>query len=259
MGLKHAWKLMLDLFDFKNLEQTIREEVPKGRGRYGIPNFGAGILLFLFSLFMLSVLAILYSGFMYDALSESYFVVTQKPELTYGFFISSAIYFGLLLFPYLFFGSFIYQALIYAIVRMMGGKGDFKKQYFITSYVALTLGVGTIGFIIASILGFFLPCLNLFFLLVYFVASIYLVFFAQARMLMILHRSSYIICATAILITSIGSVLAFIGVNYLIGHFGLLPDFTATFTIEGIENMSKIDIPNIDMANIVENTTNSTG
>ena len=76
---------------------------------------------------------------------------------------------------------------------------------------------------------------------------------------MILHRSTYVMCAVAILITSIGSVLAFIGVNYLIGHFGLLPDFTATFTIEGIGNISKIGIPDLDMGNIVANTTNATG
>jgi hypothetical protein len=261
MGLKHAWRFMIRLFDFQNLDSTIRDEIPKGRGRYGIPNYGAGIMMFLFTLFMLTTLALVYFGFLYDALSDSYFVVTTKPELTYGFVISSIIYFGLIMFPYFFVGSLIYQGLLFGLVKIMGGKGKLNKQYYVTSYIALALGLGSLGFIIVSILGVFLPCLNVFFFLIYLAAAIYLVFFAQTKMLMILHHSKALPIIVAIFITSIGSVLAFIGIQLLVGHFGLFPDFTATFSIEGIRgDIMDIGIPVVGEGEInATNITNTTG
>jgi len=246
---------MRSLFDFTNLEKNIKEEIPKGRGRYGLPSYGAGILLFLFSLFMLSTLSIVFYGFLYDTLSDSYFVVTSKPAITYGFFVSSVIYFGLLMFPYLFVGSLIYQGLVYVLLRMMGSKGSFKKQYFITSYVALALGVGSLGFIISSILGIFLPCLNLFFFLVFLGAGLYLVFYVQGKMLMEIHKTSLAIAIVAIMVVTIGSTIAFIGINLLIEYFNLMPDFTATFTI-GAVNQS-VSIPDV-AENLTINTSNST-
>jgi hypothetical protein len=257
MGLIHAWDFTKSLFDLNNLEKNIKEEIPKGRGRYGLPSYGAGILLFLFSLFILSTLSIVFYGFLYDTLSDSYFVVTSKPEITYGFFITSVIYFGLLMFPYLFIGSLIYQGCIFALLKLMGSKGSFKKQYFVTSYIALALGVGSLGFIVSSILGVFLPCLNLFFLLIFLGAGLYLVFYVQGKMLVEIHKTSLMIVMISILIVSIGSLIAFIGVNLLVEYFDLMPDFTATFTIEGINQ--SISIPAIDdNGNATLNITNTT-
>jgi hypothetical protein len=259
MGLKHAWKFMISLFNYEKLDANIREEIPKGRGRYGLPSYGAGILLFLFSLFILSTLSIVFYGFLYDTLSDSYFVVPSKPEITYGVFISSLIYLGVLMFPYLSIGSLIYQGFIYALLKLMGSKGSFRKQYFITSYIALALGFGSLGFIVSSILGVFLPCLNIFFFLIFLGAGLYLVLYVQGKMLVEIHKTSLMIAIITILIVSIGSLIAFIGVNLLIEHFDLMPDFTATFTIEGINQ--SISIPDSTNGSMSANTStiNSSG
>jgi hypothetical protein len=136
---------------------------------------------------------------------------------------------------------------------MMGSKGSFKKQYFITSYIALALGVGSLGFIVSSILGIFLPCLNLFFLMVFIGAGLYLVFYVQGRMLMEIHKTSLAIAVAAILVVSMGSTIAFIGVNLLIEYLDLMPDFTATFTI-GATNQS-VSIPESASNNLTSNST----
>jgi hypothetical protein len=259
MGLKNAWMFMISLFNFERLESNIRDEIPRGRGRYGIPSYAAGIMLALFTLFMLTVITILTYEFFFDELSESYFSVTQKPELTYGFFISSFIYFGLILFPYLSIGSLLYQSVIFAIIRLLGGRGSYKKQYFITSYVTLALGVLSLGFIPSFLIGVFLPCLFIFYPLIFIITGMYLVFYVQTKMIMILHKSQFAPSLVAIIIATILSVLAFIVVNLIIDHFGLFPDFRATFSMSEIgENIFNINMSDANSNQIV-NATNSSG
>ena len=265
MSLKHAWEFIINLFDFRNLDNILREEIPKGKGRYGVPNFGAGILLFLFSLFILSLISIVLAIFAHGSLPPGFASVTPRPELTYGFFASSLIYFGAVMFPYLMIGSFIYQGFAFLLLRILGSKGDFRKQYFITSFIALALGIGSLGSIITMPFLFFLPCISLFFFLVYFAAAVYLVFFVQTKMICEIHRAKPIVALIVVLIASIGSLAAFVVVQLIVEHYGLFPDFTATFgfpqlnqTITDLNvsmpqvsgfNMSTNEVANVTAAN----------
>ena len=229
MSLKHAWNFMISLFDFKCLECNIRDELPKGKGRFGVPNYGAGILLALFSMFVLTLLAIVLAMLAHDSFPPGYASVSLRPELTYGFFVSSIIYFGIIMFPYLMLGSFIYQGFAYGLLRILGGKGDFRKQYFITSYIALALGIGSLGSLFTMPFVFFLPCVTVFFFLTFFVTAIYLVFFVQTKMLVEVHRVKPLAALAVVFITTIASLAMFAIVQFLVGHFGLSPDFTSTF------------------------------
>ena len=259
MGLKNAWKFMTSLFNYEKLDSVIRDEIPHGRGRYGLPSYAAGIMLALFTLFMLTVITILTYEFFFDKLSESYFSVTTKPNLSYGFFISSLIYFGLILLPYLSIGSLLYQSVVYALIRLFGGKGGYKKQYFITSYVTLALGVLALGFIPSFMIGVFLPCFFIFYPLIFIITSIYLIFYVQAKMIMILHKTKLAPTIVAILIATILSVLAFIVINLIVNHYGLFPDFRATFSMTEIsENIFKLNMSDTN-SNIIVNATNSSG
>jgi len=232
---------MVSLFDFKCLECNIRDELPKGKGRYGVPNYGAGILLMLFSMFVLTVLSIILAMLAHDSFPPGYASVSLRPELTYGFFVSSIIYFGVIMFPYLMLGSFIYQGFAYGLLRILGGKGDFRKQYFITSYIALALGIGSLGSLIAMPFVFFLPCVTVFFFLTFLVAAIYLIFFVQTKMLVEVHRAKPLAAFAVVFIATVASLVMFALVQFLVGHFGLSPDFTATFGFPQL-NMSITDI-----------------
>ena len=260
MGARRVLGVAAGLFDFKNLDNLVRGELPQARLGSGVLKYAIGIFLFLLTSFLLTTISIVYLMLTYEAMAGTSLVVTAKPAITSGFIISSLIYFGLALFPFLFLGSFLHQGVVYLMMRVLGGRGSFATQYYLNSYITLALGAGSLGFVPVFIISIFLPCFNLFFLLVYFIAMVYLAIYVQARMLMASHRANFAPSLVVAIIISIGSLAAYAVFQLLLIKAGIGPDFTATFNIAGI-NTSTIGVnvtglPNMSgLPNISTNNT----
>jgi hypothetical protein len=272
MGLRRILRLMLSFFDFKSLDSTLRAELPCATLFGGMYRYFFGILLTLLSSFALTTISILYLMVVYDSLSGTNLVASTRPAITGGFLMSSLIYFGLITFPFLFLGAFVHQGVLYVIMRVLGGKGPLNAQYYMTSYITLALGVASLGFIPVAIISIFLPCFNLFFMLVYIAMAAYLALYVQAKMLVAVHRIPFASAFAAVLLVSIGSLLAYGALQFLVMQFGLGPDFTATFSIAGINesiiNVSSMpnitglpnaSLPNMSVITGITNTTNTSG
>jgi|GEM_PF-5649819 len=259
MGMNRVLRFTAGLFDFKNLDAILRDEVPKGRLMSGVYRYFVGIFFALFTSFSLTTLAIVYFMVAYDAMAGTSLVVTAKPAITSGFLISSLIYFGLITLPFLFFGTFLHQGIVYLLMRLLGGRGTFGQQYSITSYITFALGVGSLAFIPIVIISLFLPCFNLFFLLTYLAGLAYLALFVQARMMVNTHRVPFITALLVSLLISVGSIAAYALLELALIKAGVGPDFTATFTIAGINSSSLglnvTGLPQIPFPNISPNMT----
>ena len=256
MDLKQTLRFIGDLFDMSDIDRNMSNEIQRGSMKAGISRYLLGILLTLFTSFILATLAIVYMQFTYDSTSNIYPVQGPKPEITSGFIVSSLIYFGLVMFPFLLLATILHQGFIYAAMRILGGRGSFKNQYSITSYLTLTLGLGSLFFIPAFVLSFFLPCFNLFWILVYIVAVLYLALIVQTRMLMVLHHSKFLTAMFVVIVASIGSVIFYALVQLLVMKFGLGPDFAASFTWPNMPNLD--NLPQMSGTNVtgITNITN---
>jgi len=238
MGIRRILKFSASLFDFKNLDAILRDEAQKGRLPSGVTRYFIGILLALFTSFALTTLAIVYLIATYNATVDTSLVATPRPAITTGFLISSVIYFGLVTFPFLFFGTFLHQGVVYLLMRLLGGRGSFAQQYSITSYITFALGFGSLGFIPIAVLGLLLPCFNLFFLLIYLAALAYLALFVQTRMMVQVHKVPFMSALLVSVLITAGSFAAYALLELALMKAGLAPDFTATYSLVGINSSS---------------------
>jgi hypothetical protein len=258
MDLKQTWRFIGDLFDMGDIDQNISAEIQRGNMKAGITRYLIGILLTLFTSFILATLAIAYMQFTYDSTSNIYPVQGPKPEITSGFIISSLIYFGLVMFPFLFLATFLHQGFIYAVMRILGGRGSFKNQYSITSHLTLTIGLASLFFIPAFALSFFLPCFNLFWILAFVVTVLYLALIVQTKMLMAIHHSKFLTAMFVVLIASIGSVVFYALVQLLVMKFGIGPDFAASFALPNIPALDSLPQMSGSSVTNLANATNIT-
>jgi hypothetical protein len=260
MGVRRVLNFCGSLFDFKNIDSILMGEINKGKLAGGVLRYFFGVFFTVFTGFALATLAIVYLMVAYNAMSGTSLVVTATPSITSGFLESSLVYFGLITFPFLFFGSFLHQGIVYLVMRLMGGRGAFAIQYSITSYLTFALGFGALGFIPVFVISLFLPCFNLFFLLTYLTATAYLALFVQAKMLANVHRVQYMSALVICLLISIGSLAAYGLLELALIKAGIGPDFQASFSLPGI-NTSSLGVnmgglPQLgSMPNISSNTT----
>ncbi len=268
---------MASLFDFINVDAYLRNELPKAGLLAGVRNFLLGIFLFLLSSFALATLSVVYLMLIYDATSAASLVVSAKPAITTGFLASSLLYFGVITLPFLFLGTFLHQAVVFLMMKVLArGKGTYMQQYFMSSYVTLALGIASLGMPLALAAGVFLPFVLLFFALTYLAAAAYLALFVQAKILMAVHKIGFNPALAVSLLVSLGSLVAYVVLQLIVAKYGLGPDFTATFgiagmntsmlnvNITGLPNISGIQGPllpgaNASHAGVIANATNSTG
>ena len=249
MGVKRVLGFIASLFDFMGADASLRNELPKANLRAGIRNFLIGIFLFLLSSFALAALSVVYLMLVYDATSAASLVVTAKPAITPGFIASSLLYFGVIMLPFLFVGSFLHQGIVYLLMRALGGRGSYQQQYFMSSYVTLALGLASLGMPVALAIGIVLPCALLFFALTYIVGAAYLALFVQAKILVAVHKVSFGPALAVALLAALGSLAAYGLLQLAVASYGLGPDFTATFGMAGMNasvlNMSVTGLPNL--------------
>ncbi len=260
MGVKRVFRALASLFDFMSVDATLRDELPRAKLPTGVRNFLVGILIFLVSSFALAALSVVYLMLVYDATSAASLVITTKPTITTGFLVSSLVYFGLITLPFLFLGSFIQQGVMFLLMKAVRGKGTYAQQYFMSSYIALALGISSLMIPVALVVGIFLPCVLLFFGLVYLVMVVYLGIFVQAKILMDVHKTKFIPSLVIALLVFLATLVAYILLQVAVTKYGLGPNFTATFGMSGMNttllSMNATGLPNL--GNIPGLSTNST-
>jgi len=270
MSVKRVWGVLTSLFDFMTVDATLKSELSRANLVAGVRNFLVGILIFLVSSFALAALSVVYLMLVYDATSAASLVISAKPAITTGFIVSSLVYFGLITLPFLFIGSFIQQGVMLFLMRLVRGKGTYAQQYFMSSYIALALGVSSLMIPVALVAGIFLPCVLLFFGLVYLVMVIYLGVFVQAKILMAVHNAKFVPSLAISLLVFLCTLLAYLLLQLVVTNYGLGPNFTATFGMSGMNttllSMNATGLPNLGAIHIgansstaVINATNSTG
>jgi len=235
---RQAYGFVMELFNFTDLDSVIHGEMSKSSMRGGIMT--------------LTFISVVYLGYVYDTLPASSLIHSIRPSLTSGLLMSSAIYFGLITLPFLFLWTVIHQSTVFLLSRLFKGSGSFSTQYFMTSFITLAVGTGLLGFIPVFILSVFLPCFNLFYVLLYLVAAIYLALYVQARMLVAVHRISFPAALFIALLTFVAFVIAFGLLQFVLFKFGLGPDFAASF---GEINPPGVNLTDVTTVNIINNST----
>jgi hypothetical protein len=258
MGIRRVLGYIVSLFDYNEVDNNIRAELRTATLKKGAIFYFGGIFLFLLTSFLLTTLSIAYLMMVYDATSAGALVVSAKPAITEGFVISSLIYYGLITLPYLFLGSFLHQGIMFFLMRVIArGRGTYAQQYAMSSYITLALGLGMLFMVPVAIVSLILPCFMLFFLLVYLLAAVYLALFVQAKVLTAVHKVSFPSAFAVALVVSLGSVVAYILLQLIVGKFGLFPDFTATYAIANMGNMSVPDLSGISLPSVPANATDA--
>ena len=244
-----AYEFVLELFNFSELDGTLHRDMQKASLKGGILNSLSGIIIAVLSLLALTFISVVYLGYVYDTLPVSSLISAVRPSLTSGLLLSSTIYFGLITLPFLFIWIFIHQGMMFLLSRLFKGTGSFSTQYFLTSFITLAIGSGSLGFVPVLILSVFLPCFNLFFFLLFLVASIYLVFYVQSKMLVAVHRISFPAAFIIVLISFLAFMAVYALLQFVLFTFGVGPDFTASFGSTSSPSVNLTDITTIHLVN----------
>ncbi|MFH1394488.1 MAG: hypothetical protein ABII71_06085 [Candidatus Micrarchaeota archaeon] len=212
MDIWEAWDIMKRTLDYGKAAAVFREQAAKASFRDAAIVY---IIAAVYSAFLAVVMNVMS---LFVVRSVYYFMGIDVPEIELDtpLLAPYALYFFGLIMPLGLVITALMQAVTFKALRLTGGKGNFVKQLYLYSFLALALSVGS-----TLMLSQFFSCLGLIPLLGYLFFSFYVQFYLQSVMLRDLHSISTLHAFMGVLIGTAVGVAAYLLVTSTLAGAGI--------------------------------------
>lgn len=190
--LAGAWGTAKRLFDFRKADEALGSQLPSAGIRKAVLIFlAAGVLSTIIS-FAAYVELAYFSAFTLKTLAE-YVGSAIEPQPDFSGAVPFAL-FLLIWLPFAFILALAQEGAVYYGLKLTGGKGTLAGQYYLSSFVALSMAMASGLALLGPV-----PCVGGLALLAYVVAVIYFVFAVRCRAYARLHDLHYLHVALVVL------------------------------------------------------------
>ena len=182
-----------NLFYFSRIEKTMKEEMKKA-------DIKSALIIIIVSglLTLLISLGILIEQFYFvnyasdvasEVLSEYFALISWEEIIPYGMF---ELVFK---FPFMVLFFFIYEGIVYYIMKLTGGKGTLEQQLHLSALVALSMAMmSCIGFLLP------LPCMNVMAVIALIILTPYFLLYVNVKVYEIVHGVSFLHSLTVVIL-----------------------------------------------------------
>ena len=214
--LRQSWKDAWDFFDYRKTDTTVDGAIARADFRNGVVLFLLGTLFASLVAFILISLSTYFAAYSYPSISEK--GVVAEPDIDMSSIYPVAAFLFLFGLPFSFLLGLVQEGAIAFILKLTGGKGTFRTQYYLGAVVGLSIAIaGMIGFLIPF------PLLGLVAVLAEVLVTIYLMFYIRAKAYARIHDVSYLHSLVINILVLLPTTVAgfFIG-NAVMGYFQIL-------------------------------------
>ncbi len=211
----NIWAAAKNLFYPMGVEKALKQEKPRADLRLGIYVFLAAALVSAVLTTAVAAWSIYMAAFEYKVLAEVSDI--DNVEVHWEDLAPVAMFQISFMVPFSLVFSLVYEGIVYKIMRLTGGKGEFTKQYYLSSLVAFSLAM-------SLVLGFLLPipCFWLLAVLGILLLTLYFTFYVNAKVYQLVHGISYSHALVIVLLLAIPKLLAIMfAANEAAVFFGL--------------------------------------
>jgi hypothetical protein len=182
---ERIWGSARALFHHGRIEDTLRKELPNSDLRLALMVvLVSGILLSLLSI-ATNIERIYMINYAIDVASEA--AVEAPPPMAFGDIAPYAIFQLLFNVPFFILFAFIYEGIVFALMKITGGEGAFAQQFYLSSLVTLAWGIAS-GL---SLLLVF-PCIDMLAALALTVLTLYFLLIVNVKAYGMVHRISFL-------------------------------------------------------------------
>ncbi|MDD5340514.1 MAG: hypothetical protein PHV13_04680 [Candidatus ainarchaeum sp.] len=204
--LNAAWGAAKSLFDYRKVDETLKQRLPGADLRSAVVIFVAAMLLGAVLSLIIYIESLYFAAFSYKTLAElAGSTVEPQPDFsTLGQFalflaLSSAIVFLACLFQ---------DGIAYYALRLTGGKGTFTRQYYLSSLVALSMAISSAIMIFGVV-----PCAGALAFFAYVAMTLYLMFWVRCRAYAMVHGLSGLHVFVIVFLSCIPTVALLLAAN----------------------------------------------
>jgi|GEM_PF-2310375 len=220
------WNSAKELFHYEKVEKTLKKEIPHaGIEKAFVVMAGASLLLGL-----IAIGALLETwhmvNYLTDLAAES--AVASPPPVTMDEIVPFIMFMLLFNTPFFIIYAFIYEGVVYGIMRATGGRATFAQQFYLSSIATLSL-----VFVSALVLLTPLPCLNLLGAIALVVLSLYFTLYVNVKVYQTVHDVEFAHSFLVVVVLLVPKFwLMLVASNAAAAFFGLPP----SIDLSGVEN-----------------------
>jgi hypothetical protein len=222
-----VWESAKLLFNYKKVEGVFKKELPNADFRTGLTILIVSALLAA-GIALGSTLETAYFGaYTYNIVSE--IIDVGHAEILLENYIPIALFLLLFMAPFIVIFGIAYEWIAYQIFRIIGGKGTFKQQFYLSSFVSLPIAASTlISFLVP------LPFLTLIAMLAMILVSLYFLLYVNPKAYQLVHNIRFVHAFLVVAALFIPRFLVFTFMLSEAGSFFGLPE-TLPYEITGVE------------------------
>lgn len=177
---RRIWNSAKDLFHYEKVEKTLKKEIPHA----GVKK--AFVVLVSSSLLLaLVAIAVLLEtwhmiNYLSDLVAES--AVAFPPPVTMDEIVPFIMFMVLFNMPFFIIYTFLYEGVVYGVMKATGGRATFAQQFYLSSIATLSL-----VFVSGLVLLTPVPCLNLLGTIALVVLSLYFILYVNVKVYQTVH------------------------------------------------------------------------
>lgn len=200
------WAGVQALFNYKNIDATLKELLPGAGLRSAILLFVLGLLLSAFLGLAVSIEVEYFKAFTYDTLADAGMVTEQAFNMAgvwslAAFLLLFGVPFGMLL-------GVLQEGAAYYLIRLSGGKGSFVQQYYLTAVIGMSLAASNAVLFLVPV-----PCAGFLAAVLWIALALYFAFYVRCKAYELVHDISLLHAFVIVLFVSIVMTLAGSWVN----------------------------------------------
>lgn len=216
MALGSAWETAKGLFDYGRTGDALDRTLPSaGIRRAAIIFIAAGMLTMALSV-AIYVESLHFAAFTLTALEEVGALAKGQVQPDYSTLGPFAL-FMLFTLPFAFLLSLAQEGIAYYGLRLTGGKGGFAEQYYLSSFVALSMAMSSGIMVLGPV-----PCVGMLAFAAYLLMTLYFIFIVRSKAYARLHGVAHLHAALVVLLSCVFVVIVGSAVNAAVtGALGL--------------------------------------
>lgn len=209
--LNELYNQATGLFDFKKIDNAF---LGKGDIKKGLIFFAISTIISTLIQLALSIEIAHFQIFTYDTISKD--IPIEEISVSWEPMVVFSISRLVVLVPFMFAFSYIFEFIAFKLLKITGGKGDFSTQFYYASIIAFSITLSSLFLFLSPI-----PCLGFTFVIFFLLLNIYFNIYVTSKAYSQVHGVDLKHAIAIVLILLIPRIIAVLAVNEVFGLFGL--------------------------------------
>jgi len=214
--LSLSWDSAKELFHYDRIDSTFESLLPQASLRAGAIVFFAAAIIAVILAFLSSIGMTYFEAFRYETIAELH-GADIEPEIDFSGLVPYSLYLLLFIVPFSMVFTLVYEWVAWRLLKLTGGKGEFKKQYQLASILTLSMSMVMALELLAPV-----PFLSYLAFFAFWLLFMYFGFFVRCRAYALVHDISFLHAFVIFVVVSAVAIpIAFFAIQNAVGLFNV--------------------------------------